>query len=325
MTRQSVLLVMVYKDGSHADVHQHCELQMGDTRVLDEYTSQQSKTSTSGRGEPTTEPISQPRVTIVHRGNPRVPIGVPKENLFGVDYLEPNKMTERELAKIRAEYFIPDSVKMRIPSPTESFSNRLFHRRSSTWGSVAATTCRAEDTCPDRVCSRPIQSQFLGDLDRGGCCQFSYLYNVTKSKSADHGGWVQANCLRASEQGHFVSAVLTSQKSWRNRRAPVVSVFPLPSKSSVGHQHADREVANRKLKQPSPTQSEIPQIDRVRLKVPAVDRVYPIFLFTANLIRAHLVSPAEMTDARRSAEAKRMNESSKRRLMMGLQGKKKNR
>lgn len=34
--------------------------------------------------------------------------------------------------------------------------------------------------------------------------QFSYLYSVTKSKSVDHGGWVQAN---------FVSAVPTSQKS----------------------------------------------------------------------------------------------------------------
>ncbi|CAL2265259.1 unnamed protein product [Prunus armeniaca] len=71
-----------------------------------------------------------------------------------------------------------------------------------------------------------------------------------------------------------------------------------------------------KLKQPSPTQSEIRQIDRVRLKVPAVERVYPQFLFTANLVEAKLANPAEI------AEARRMNESSKRRLMMGLQGKK---
>ncbi|KAH0996422.1 hypothetical protein GBA52_020286 [Prunus armeniaca] len=95
--------------------------------------------------------------------------------------------------------------------------------------------------------------------------QFSHLYSITKSKSADHGG---------------------------------------------------------KLKQPRPTQSEIQQIDRVRLKAPAAERVYPKFLFTENLIKAHLVNPVDMIDARKAAEAKRMNESPKRRLMMGLQGKK---
>ncbi|CAL8085555.1 unnamed protein product [Prunus armeniaca] len=70
-------------------------------------------------------------------------------------------------------------------------------------------------------------------------------------------------------------------------------------------------------------QTEIQQVERVRRRVPAEERVYPQFLFTANLIRAQLVDPAEMTEDRRAAEAKRMNESSKRRLMMGFQGKKK--
>ncbi|CAL2277637.1 unnamed protein product [Prunus armeniaca] len=46
--------------------------------------------------------------------------------------------------------------------------------------------------------------------------QFTYLYSITKSKSADHGGWVQANNFKTSERGHFVSFVPTSQKSWRN-------------------------------------------------------------------------------------------------------------
>ncbi|XP_016647097.1 PREDICTED: subtilisin-like protease SBT1.8 [Prunus mume] len=50
-----------------------------------------------------------------------------------------------------------------------------------------------------------------------------------------------------------------------------------------------------KLKQPSATQAEIRQIERVRLRVPAVERVYPKFLFTANLIKAQLVNPAEST------------------------------
>ncbi|CAL2239205.1 unnamed protein product [Prunus armeniaca] len=103
-----------------------------------------------------------------------------------------------------------------------------------------------------------------------------------------------------------------------------------------------------KLKQPSATQAEIRQIERVRLKVPAVERVYSKFLFTANLIKAQLVNPAEskytspfcqfkmyidesdrlllaVTEERKAAEVKRMNESSKRRLILGMQGKKKGR
>ncbi|BBN69025.1 hypothetical protein Prudu_703S000200, partial [Prunus dulcis] len=78
-----------------------------------------------------------------------------------------------------------------------------------------------------------------------------------------------------------------------------------------------------KVKQPTPTQAEIRQLERVRLKVPAADRIYPRFLFTNNLIRARLVNPAEMTDARKAAEDKKMNESSRRHLMKGLEKKKK--
>ncbi|KAI5322918.1 hypothetical protein L3X38_031990 [Prunus dulcis] len=105
MTGHPLPLVAVYKDG---------------TRVAP--FDNQPVASTSGRSEGTVGP-SRPRVTIVHRGPPRVPVGVPQRVLFGVDYLEPNKITERELEKIRAEYLIPDSVRMRIPSPVESLSN----------------------------------------------------------------------------------------------------------------------------------------------------------------------------------------------------------
>ncbi|CAL8997861.1 unnamed protein product, partial [Prunus brigantina] len=47
----------------------------------------------------------------------------PTELVFGVDHLEPNIMTDADLAKIRALYNIPDSVKIRIPEPLESLSN----------------------------------------------------------------------------------------------------------------------------------------------------------------------------------------------------------
>ncbi|CAL8117220.1 unnamed protein product [Prunus armeniaca] len=59
--------------------------------------------------------------------------------------------------------------------------------------------------------------------------QFSHLYSVTKSKSADHGGWVQANCLKATERGHFVSAVPTFQKTWRKRRVLLSGDWESPS------------------------------------------------------------------------------------------------
>ncbi|CAL2239817.1 unnamed protein product [Prunus armeniaca] len=155
--------------------------------------------------------------------------------------------------------------------------------------------------------------------------QFSHLYSVTKSKSADHRGWVQANYLKATERGHFVSAVPTSQKTWRKRRVLLSSDWESPSGHPVRfHIPTTFQIAS-KLKQLSATQAEIRQIDKVRLKVYTVERVYPKFLFTANLIKAQLVNPAEMTEERRAAEAKRMNESSNRRLMLGLQGKKKKR
>ncbi|CAL2228542.1 unnamed protein product [Prunus armeniaca] len=107
-----VPLSIVYSDGHHVGLGMPEEA--GGTR--------QSETSTSSRGESAAEPSSRPRVSVVYPSNPRVPMGVPKENLFGVDYLGPNKITEREIAKYRAEYRIPDSVRMRIPGPTESLS-----------------------------------------------------------------------------------------------------------------------------------------------------------------------------------------------------------
>ena len=153
--------------------------------------------------------------------------------------------------------------------------------------------------------------------------QFSYLYSITKSKSADHGGWVQANCLKASERGHFVSSVPTSQKSWRNRRVLLSGDwespsgtplrFSVPTTFQIAGRFPKYRLIGRllfsllfpcfiflifllltgKLKQPSPKPSEIRQLDRVRLRVPAAERVYPRFLFTGNLIRAGLVNPAE--------------------------------
>lgn len=69
--------------------------------------------STSGRGtEVAKVSIATLRegVLIVVQGRQRVPMAKPKGLVFRVDFLEANALTEGELAEIRAEYHIPDSV-----------------------------------------------------------------------------------------------------------------------------------------------------------------------------------------------------------------------
>ncbi|CAL8134909.1 unnamed protein product [Prunus armeniaca] len=355
-----VPLSIVYSDGRHVGLGAPGEASG----------SHQPEASTSGRGEAATEPSVRPRVSVVYPGNPRVPMGVPKELVFGVDYLEPNRITEREIAKFRAEYFIPDSVGMRIPLPIESLSSPkdgevVFFTDVLLQG-VRLPLQPAVQRILAQIGYAPGQFNpnfwvaLMGVVTAFGMAgegepsyeQFSHLYSITKSKCADHGGWVQANCLKAAERGHFVNAVPTSQKTWRKRRVLLSGDWESPSGHPVRfHIPTTFQIAGRlscrsvglvgiasivfeadtvwfcagKLKQPSATQAEIRQIERVRLKVPAVERVYPKFLFTANLIKARLVNPAEMTEERKAAEVKRMNESSKRRLMLGMQGKKKSR
>ncbi|CAL8994657.1 unnamed protein product [Prunus brigantina] len=326
-----VPLAVVYADGRQAGTGVP-----GVTSV-----ARQSEASTSGRGESAAGPSSRPKVSVVFSGNPRVPMGVPKEHLFGVDYLPPNMITERDIAKYRREYLIPDSVKMRIPIPTESLSKPkdgevVFFTDVLQQG-VRLPLQPAVQKILAMIGYAPGQFNpnfwvaLMGVVTAFGMAgqgepayeQFSHLYSITRSKTTDHGGWVQANCLRAAERGHFVSHVPTSQKSWRNRRVLLSGDWESPSGSPVRfHVPTTFQIAG-KLKQPVATQAELRQIDQVRARVPAVEREYPQFLFTANLVKAQLVNPAEMTDERRAAEKKRLSESSKRRLMMGLQGQKK--
>ncbi|CAL8155403.1 unnamed protein product [Prunus armeniaca] len=232
-----VPLSIVYSDGRHVGLGMPGEAS----------SSRQSETSTSGRGESAVKPPSGPRVSVVYPSNPRMPMGVSKENLFGVDYLGPNKITDREIAKFRAEYRIPDSVRMRIPGPTESLSTPKDGEV------VFFTDVLVQDV---RLPLQPAVQRILAQIgyaprqfnpnfwvalmgvitafDMAGegnpsYEQFYYLYSITKSKCADHGGWVQANCLRAADRGHFVSWVPTSQKSWRNRRVLLSGDWESPS------------------------------------------------------------------------------------------------
>lgn len=87
-----------------ASTSQYCEFLIRDTRVLDQHVNYHSEASISGGGEAAAESSSRPVVTLVQQGNPRVPMRLPKELLFGVDYLDVNKITKVELAKYRVEF-----------------------------------------------------------------------------------------------------------------------------------------------------------------------------------------------------------------------------
>ncbi|CAL9028811.1 unnamed protein product, partial [Prunus brigantina] len=209
-----------------------------------------------------------------------------------------------DVAKYRREYFIPDSPAVQKILAMICYAPGQFN--PNFWVALMGV----------------VTSFGMAGQGEPSYEQFSHLYSVTRSKTTDHGGWVQANCLRAAERGHFVSHVPTSQKSWRNRRVLLSGDWESPSGSPVRFRIPTTFQIAGKLKQPVATQAEIRQIDQVRLRVPAVERVYPQLLFTANPIKAQLANPAEMTDERRAVEKKRLSESSKRRLMMGLQGQK---
>lgn len=72
--------------------------------MLDRHVSYHSEAFIAGQGEATVDSSSRPLVTLVQQGNPRVPMRPPKELLFRVDYLDPNKITEVELAKYHVEF-----------------------------------------------------------------------------------------------------------------------------------------------------------------------------------------------------------------------------
>ncbi|CAL2270281.1 unnamed protein product [Prunus armeniaca] len=87
-----------------ASTSQYCKFLIRDTRVLDRHVSYHLEASISGCGEAAVDSSWRPLVTLMQQGNPRVPMRPPKELLFGVDYLDPNKITEVELAKYRVEF-----------------------------------------------------------------------------------------------------------------------------------------------------------------------------------------------------------------------------
>ncbi|CAL9020312.1 unnamed protein product, partial [Prunus brigantina] len=208
----------------------------------------------------------------------------PTELVFGVDHLEPNIMTEAELAKIRALYNIPNSVKMRIPGPLESLSNPtgkavfftdVFKHglrlplRHSVQKILAAIGYAPGQFNPN------FWITLLGTITAFGIAgegepsyeQFAHLYSVTRAKSADQGGWVQSPGVRSLES------------------APGVIV--------ERHIPTSFQTINRTLGSPSrpiATRREIEVIERVRSLISEEDRFHKALLDFKNLYRAGLIS-----------------------------------
>jgi len=151
-----------------------------------------------------------------------------------------NKMNLYELEKLRWEYGIPKYVGLRLPEEGESV-------RYPDDGSVMI--------CPDyfkhgfrlplhpwvhsmlvRLGYAPGQynpnfwillhgvyiAWWLAGLGEPSFDQFMYLYSVTRQQGKQ--GWVQANCRLASQRGHFITNMPSSQKAWRNRWFIVTSL-----------------------------------------------------------------------------------------------------
>ncbi|CAL8991630.1 unnamed protein product [Prunus brigantina] len=253
------------------------------------------------RGAPDTEEdvtVADPGegVLTVVRGPQRIPMAKPKELVFGVDHLEPNIMTEAELAKIRALYNIPDSVKMRIPGPLESLSN-------PTWEAVFFTDVFKHGLrLPLRHSVQKILAaigyapgQFnpnfwitlLGTITAFGIAgegepsyeQFAHLYSVTRAKSADQGGWLAEDLASASGIG--------------------IRSLGIGSGVNCGEAHSHIFPNNRfvgcavSLKRPIATRREIEVIERVRSLIPEEDRFHKSLLDFKNLYRAGLISEPE--------------------------------
>ncbi|CAL2229911.1 unnamed protein product [Prunus armeniaca] len=204
----------------------------GSTSSVVEVGADGAWSSTSGRrlGEAeedvTVADLGEGVLTVV-TGRQRIPMAKPKDLVFGLDHLEPNIMTEAEVAKIRALYNIPESVKMQIPGPLESLSNptrevvfftdvfkhglRLPLRYSVQKVLVAI------DYAPGQF----NPNFWIAGEGESSYEQFAHLYSVTRAKSADQRGWVQSNCLAAGQRGNFVVGVPSSQKTWRRHRVLV--------------------------------------------------------------------------------------------------------
>ncbi|CAL9029222.1 unnamed protein product, partial [Prunus brigantina] len=250
--------------------------------------------STSGRrvgeaeGDVTVADPGEGVLSVV-RGPQRIPMAKPKEIVFGVDHLEPNVMTVAELAKIRALYNIPESVKMRIPEPLESLS--------SPKGEVVFFT---------DVFKHGLRLPLRHSCDEGEECRSRGMGAVELSVGRTEG----ALCGGGAVVSEDVAAA--SGTGIRSPAPGVIVERHIPT-------HFQTVVS---LKRPIATKREIEVIERVRSRIPEEDRFHKALLDFKNLFRAGLISEPEYLRRKKEEEEKEegmarrreMNEATRRRL-----------
>ncbi|CAL9024378.1 unnamed protein product, partial [Prunus brigantina] len=131
-----------------------------DTRVLDRHVSYHSEAFIAGHGEATVDSSSRPLVTLVQQGNPRVPMRPPKELLFRVDYLDPNKITEPVRFHIPTKKNIKkvERARMKVLAAIRVYPDLLF-----TPNLVKAKLVGEEEMTKARVMSELSNRQLMLD------------------------------------------------------------------------------------------------------------------------------------------------------------------
>ncbi|CAL8997616.1 unnamed protein product, partial [Prunus brigantina] len=234
-------------------------------------------------------------VLTVVRGPERIPMAKPTEIVFGVDHLEPNIMTEADLAKIRAVYNIPDSVKMRIPEPLEKLSKPTG------------------------------ETVFFTDVFKHGL-RLPLRHSVQKILAAIGYAPGQFNpnfwiTLLGTITAFGIAGEGEPKGALRSGGAVVTK--DVASASGVGVRSLGiGSGGNLSLKQPIATKREIEVIERVRSRIPEEDRFHKALLDFKNLFRAGLISEPEYLRRKKEEEEKEeemaggreMNEATRRRL-----------
>ncbi|KAI5334822.1 hypothetical protein L3X38_024955 [Prunus dulcis] len=232
----------------------------------------------------------------------------PKGPIFGVDFIKLNTFNKAELAKIKVEYHIPDSVVMRIPGPLESLSNvdgevvfftDVFKHglrlplRHSIQKILAQIGYAHEQFNPNFWITLlgMITAFDIADEVERSYEQFTNMYSVTRAKSADQGGWVQSNCLSAGQRGHFM--VGGSQKTWRQRRKLVSGACESTPWVIVERYIPTTFQTIVSLKLPTTFKRDIEMIERIQPKIAEEDHFFKTLLDFGNLFKAGLISEPE--------------------------------
>ncbi|CAL8080283.1 unnamed protein product [Prunus armeniaca] len=157
-------------------------------------------------------------VLTVVTGRQRIPMAKPKDLVFGVDHLEPNVLTEAEVAKVRALYNIPELVKMRILGSLESLTNPnrevvfftdvfkhglrlpLRHSEQKILAEISYAPGQFKPNFWITLLGTVTTFDIVGEGEPS-YEQFAHQYSVTRAKTADQGGGCSRTVCRRGKGG----------------------------------------------------------------------------------------------------------------------------